>query len=326
MPVLLLTMAAMLPAAALAEPFQIGLPLACTPGKDCWVIRYVDHDAGPGFKDHACGALGTNGHDGTDFGLRDSAAIANPGTDVTAVAAGTVRAVRDGEPDQPPGGRIANDYKDRNCGNGALIEHGDGWQTQYCHMTPGSLVVRPGQAVEAGQKLGRVGMSGEANFAHVHLTVRHQGKPVDPFDGLPMQAACTEHGTPLWRPDLLPELAYDAVPVTEVGLAGHVPRHEDIVAGTVKADLRADAPLVAYVMAYGLLPGDRITLAIDGPDGRRVSEAAFPLDEAAPRATRSGGRRAPPGGWAAGRYKVVATIARGGKSFSGEGSATLPAL
>ena len=65
--------------------------------------------------------------------------------------------------------------RDRNCGNGVVIRHADGWETQYCHLRRGSVQVAEGDRVEAGEPLGLVGMSGEANFPHVHLSVRRDG-------------------------------------------------------------------------------------------------------------------------------------------------------
>ncbi|HEX8373593.1 MAG TPA: M23 family metallopeptidase, partial [Geminicoccaceae bacterium] len=130
----------MLASAVPAISLELGLPLQCRPGEDCWTVRLVDHDPGPGFADHRCGGLGSDGHDGVDFAIRDPHRMAE-GVPVLAAAAGVVRGSRDGEPDQPPDGRLANDYGDRNCGNGVALDHADGWSTQYCHLRRGSVAV-----------------------------------------------------------------------------------------------------------------------------------------------------------------------------------------
>lgn len=306
-----------------AGGIELGLPLACTPGQDCWVVRYVDHAPGSGFADYACGHLGADGHDGTDFALRDARAM-DRGVAVQAAAAGIVRAMRDGVPDQPRDGKIVFDVEDRQCGNGVLIDHPDGWQSQYCHLHPGSLTVRPGQRVLAGQRLGLVGMSGEANFPHVHLTLRHDGLPIDPFDGRPLNAPCGMPGQPLWQESLQRQLTYLRVPIVSVGLADHVPSHGEIVSGEAAGGgLAPDRPLVAYMLAYGLMAGDRVTLEIDGPDGSRIALLDEPLDAGSARVTRSGGKRAPPAGWPLGRYRVRATVSRGEAGWSLDGSRTL---
>jgi len=54
------------PPAEAGMPDQLGLPIDCEPGKDCWILRYVDHDPGPGVRDYMCGALTGDGHKGTD--------------------------------------------------------------------------------------------------------------------------------------------------------------------------------------------------------------------------------------------------------------------
>ena len=46
------------PAAAL----ELSLPIACTPGTDCFIQQYVDRDKGPGVRDYACGAETYDGH------------------------------------------------------------------------------------------------------------------------------------------------------------------------------------------------------------------------------------------------------------------------
>jgi Peptidase family M23 len=313
----LLTLAVTAPASAL----ELGLPLACMPGSDCWLVRLVDHDSGPGFADHRCGALGSDGHDGSDFAVADPRRMAE-GVPVLASAPGTVRNARNGMPDQPPEGRLAYGFGDRNCGNGVLIGHeGGGWETQHCHLRRGSVRVAPGERVERGTTLGLVGMSGEANFPHVHLGVRRDGVDVDPFTGGTGAAACGDGpASPLWAPGLREALAYLEVPIAVVGLTDHVPDRDAIVAGRAgAAELGAASPaLVGYTLAYGLRRGDRLQIAIEGPAGAPVSSAWFELDQDAPRATRAAGRRAPPdgSGWAAGTYRVRVRVERAGRAFA----------
>jgi murein DD-endopeptidase MepM/ murein hydrolase activator NlpD len=300
-----------------AVAMELGLPLACTPREDCWLVRLVDHDPGPGFTDHRCGTLGSDGHDGTDFAIADPARMA-AGVPVLAAAAGEVVGVRDGMPDQAPEGRLVHPFGDRNCGNGVALRHGDGWETQYCHLRQGSVRVATGDRVGAGQELGLVGMSGEANFPHVHLAVRRHGQEVDPFTGAPAAGRCGEAGTPLWAPALLAALDYQEVPIAVLGLTDRLPDRDAIVAGRAgAATLSAAAPaLVGYVLAYGLRPGDRLELTIQGPDGSEVSRSGFDFAEEAPRATRAAGRRAPPEGWPPGTYRVEARVRRGERTFA----------
>ncbi|MGI9493956.1 MAG: M23 family metallopeptidase, partial [Geminicoccaceae bacterium] len=57
---------AMTGAAMAAMPELLQLPIDCKPGQNCWVVRYVDHEPGPGVKDYACGNMTGDGHKGTD--------------------------------------------------------------------------------------------------------------------------------------------------------------------------------------------------------------------------------------------------------------------
>jgi len=59
-----------------------------------------------------------------------------------------------------------NLVKGRDAGNAVVIDHGGGWETQYSHLRLGSIVVKPGDQVVAGDVLGMIGMSGRAEFPH----------------------------------------------------------------------------------------------------------------------------------------------------------------
>lgn len=100
-------------------------------------------------------------HAGLDIG-------APLGSEVVAMAAGVVTFA----------GRIAD---------GAVvveITHAPGVTSAYAHLAAG-LPVRVGQAVRAGDVLGRVGLTGISTGPHLHLAVWSGGEPLDPLTVLP---------------------------------------------------------------------------------------------------------------------------------------------
>jgi murein DD-endopeptidase MepM/ murein hydrolase activator NlpD len=56
-------------------------------------------------------------------------------------------------------------------GNHVVIEHAQGEHSVYAHMQTGSLKVKVGDRVEAGQALGAVGTSGNSTEPHLHFHV-----------------------------------------------------------------------------------------------------------------------------------------------------------
>src|SRR5262249_323708 len=142
-------------------------------------------------------------HNGIDIRLLDMAAQKR-GVAVLAAAPGRVARLRDGVQDisiRTPG---APSVDGRECGNGVVIDHGGGWETQYCHLAQGSVRVKVGETVKAGTPLGLVGLSGDTEFPHLHITVRHAGQVVDPFAPVGTAAGtCVGQGVPaggLWTP------------------------------------------------------------------------------------------------------------------------------
>ena len=130
---------------------------------------------------------------------------------------GRVLRARDNMPDVSVRLTGRNAVHDRECGNGLVIAHADGFETQYCHMAEGSLVVKAGDTVAAGQKLGHVGLSGDTEFPHLHITVRHDGKMIDPFAYGEPEGACSG-GVSLWQPSLQADLRYKAGTVLNAGV------------------------------------------------------------------------------------------------------------
>ena len=64
-------------------------------------------------------------------------------------------------------------------GNYVVIEHVDGYQTLYAHMS--KSLAKKGDRVSQGTKIGLVGSTGYSTGAHLHLTVYKNSKPIDPF-------------------------------------------------------------------------------------------------------------------------------------------------
>ena len=295
------------PAAALAQPV-LSLPIDCTPGEDCHIQNYVDRQAGSGVADFACGTLSYDGHNGTDIAVSSLEAMRG-GVEVRAAADGIVRGTRDKWPDIAVGMPGAPELEGQDCGNGVAIDHGDGWITQYCHMKLGSVSVRSGELVEAGQRIGEVGLSGRTEFPHIHMSLSHNGVTVDPFDAR-MDPACGP-GEQLWTdpPD------YRATGIVAAGILPRMPEYAELKdAPPATVDWRAaEGPaLVAWLRAFGGRAGDVLHFRIEGPDGR-VHDVREVLQEDQADFFRGAGRKAPEGGFPIGRYTARMEIVRDGR-------------
>ena len=292
---LLITLALASPAGA----FNLGFPLRCDLGKTCYIQQYIDHDTGPKAADFTCGSLSYDGHDGTDLALPTRAAM-QAGVDVLAAQAGTVKGLRDGVADFAP--KLAG----KECGNGVLLDHGDGWETQYCHLKQGSISVRLGEVLAQGDVLGQVGQSGMADFPHLHLALRHNGVTVDPFAPDPL-ATCGPQTASLWQ-ETLP---YVAGGLLQIGIATAVLDYAAIKAGLQSRDLPQTAPaLVLWAYFYGVKPGDAILFELTGPAGHVLQERSV-IEKSQALGFRATGRRLKTKAWPQGHYEGTARLMRG---------------
>lgn len=64
------------------------------------------------------------------------------------------------------------------AGNAVIIDHGNGYQTKFFHLS--QIDVRVGQAVKDNQKIGEVGETGNAFGAHLHYEVLRNGTHLNP--------------------------------------------------------------------------------------------------------------------------------------------------
>lgn len=106
------------------------------------------------------------------------------GKPIYAVASGTVVAAVDGLPDSPPGALPASLPIEQADGNHVVLDLGGGRFALFAHMAPGSVRVRAGDSVSAGQLLGLVGTSGNSSEPHLHFHVMDGPSPLA-SNGLP---------------------------------------------------------------------------------------------------------------------------------------------
>ncbi|MGY3619725.1 M23 family metallopeptidase [Bradyrhizobium sp. USDA 10063] len=296
-----------------AQNVELGLPVACEIGQSCYIQNYVDDDPSQSSRDYKCGTLTYDGHNGTDFRI-PSLAAQKSGVDVLASASGRVLRMRDGVADAT--GKPAREaVRDVECGNGVVIEHPSGWETQYCHMANGSLAVKPGDDVARGQRLGRIGLSGLTEYPHLHFTVRYKGAIVDPFAYGAAPGSCGG-GESLWQTALRAELAYQDRAVLNAGFMSGPPTMELIEEASAEGQsVSANSPaLVAFVRAIGLKAGDAQGLVIKDPQGQVLAEnRAVPLQSNKAQYMLFAGRKRPPNGWDRGTYMATYTVERDGQ-------------
>jgi N-acyl-D-amino-acid deacylase len=122
-------------------------------------------------------------HEGDPKDNRNYRAYGQP---VYAVANGTISAVKDGIPENVPGAtsRAVPITLDTVAGNHVIINLGDGVYAFYAHLQPGSIKVKLGDKVRAGQVLAALGNSGNSTEPHLHFHLINANSPLG-GEGLP---------------------------------------------------------------------------------------------------------------------------------------------
>ncbi|MBF2026686.1 MAG: M23 family metallopeptidase [Oscillatoriales cyanobacterium C42_A2020_001] len=91
-------------------------------------------------------------------------------------------------------GKVVEVSDDSACGTSVVIESGQ-WEHIYCHMKgrvekdnngrymidrSGGVQIWEGQTIQAGTRIGRVGMTGRTTGPHLHWGLKYGGQWVDP--------------------------------------------------------------------------------------------------------------------------------------------------
>jgi murein DD-endopeptidase MepM/ murein hydrolase activator NlpD len=64
-------------------------------------------------------------------------------------------------------------------GNRVVIDHGNGYQTLYAHLS--NIYVSVGQHVSKGQSIGQMGSTGRSTGTHLHFEIHFKGVAVNPL-------------------------------------------------------------------------------------------------------------------------------------------------
>lgn len=106
------------------------------------------------------------------------------GRPVVAPADGVVVAARDGVRDNRP--QIEVENRQSPAGNHVVLDLGNGEYALLAHLQSGSLRVRTGQRVRAGELLGLCGNSGNSSEPHLHFHVQDRAPLFGKARGLPL--------------------------------------------------------------------------------------------------------------------------------------------
>ncbi|MGF1455372.1 MAG: M23 family metallopeptidase [Alphaproteobacteria bacterium] len=303
-------------APARAQPPTLIFPVTCTYGQDCIIQNYVAW-GGETPRDYRCGSLTYPTHKGTDIRVLDLETMER-GVTVMAAAGGTVRGIRDGMADRSVKTIDKAGLKGRECGNGVLVSHADGWSTQYCHMKRGSIAVRSGDAVRAGTPLGQVGLSGNTVFPHLHFVVRQGDRVVDPFTGPDGRPACEGGGgTVLWDREQASALTYEPIRIFGAGFSGTPVSQDSVNADTTSpATISARSPVFLFwTRLIGLSPRYRVKLSVTDPRGTTIVDTWLdPVDRHKAEWVSWTGRRGPLNAWLRGTYRGAVTVFEGNRT------------
>jgi len=109
----------------------------------------------------------------------ENASASGWGREILAPAAGTVTYARNDVPNNPrPGDPDINSFAALHdpvmayMGNCVIIDHGNSEYSVMAHMQQGSITVKVGERVAAGQVIGRLGNSGDSFGPHLHYQLQ----------------------------------------------------------------------------------------------------------------------------------------------------------
>ncbi|NVJ70030.1 MAG: M23 family metallopeptidase [Alphaproteobacteria bacterium] len=289
---------------ATAQDMKFSFPLACSLGEDCWITRYMDRGEGLDVADYTCRKNTENSHKGTDIAVANMERMRS-GVPVLAASNGTVLRFRDGMADISAKKQGADALKGRECGNALILDHGNGWQTQYCHLKRGSLKVKEGDIVTAGDTVAQIGLSGETEYPHLHFMVRKEGLDIDPFDGGAFERGCSTDTKGLWANPI----PYQKSILLPVQFGAGAPTSDTVwESGAPTLSISSEA-LILTARAFHVRRADLWHFEIRDPHGRLFLEKKKLINKDRQFHFQYFGRKKPKGGFTPGIWTGTVRIA-----------------
>ncbi len=239
----------------LAAQERFVTPISGAYGVDYIIVNYVDWGVDETILDAHCLSKTYDGHQGTDFVLRNFA-LMDTGIAVLAVDTGVVIFTQDGFFDREKSSDPA-----KGLGNYIGLTHSGGFQTYYGHLRKNSVLVSVGDTVLPGQQIGWVGSSGNSEDPHLHFELWYDSLfHIDPFSGSCGNAAS------FWK---------DELPVDSLfhqwisGMVGFIPDLDTLREEPFsRSDFDQQDEAIAYwTLIYGLREGDQLKVEWVNPDG-----------------------------------------------------------
>jgi murein DD-endopeptidase MepM/ murein hydrolase activator NlpD len=78
---------------------------------------------------------------------------------------------------------VASGWSNEGYGNYVVIDHRNGFQTLYGHLS--RIFVRAGESVGKGALIGLMGSTGNSTGPHLHFEIRQRGVQINPYGQLP---------------------------------------------------------------------------------------------------------------------------------------------
>jgi len=295
---------------------ELSLPLDCTIGTNCFIQNYVDMSKGKERSDYNCGILSYDKHKGTDFSISTKDDF-----NVLAAATGKVVGTRNNIEDINFKLRNPDIVMNVECGNGVLIQHENGWETQYCHMKQGSITIKVGQLVNKGDVLGKVGLSGFTEFKHLHLSVRKDGIAIDPFSSQAMESGCKGNkyaANGLWKHYTALDLKYTDSAIVDFGIKDEFPISEFKARNGDynKTEIRNNSNLMLFWMdLISPQKGDLLEVSVKYPNNRSRN-LNVKVDQTKVRRFQYFGIKKTTPKWEDGIYQLTYKLRRNGRILS----------
>ena len=238
---------------------KLEFPLDCELGKNCWISNLPRHYWQNKEVDFRCEPNTYRDHKGTDFALKDYKQM-QKGVKVIAPFDGVVRGLRDNIPDISVKDVGKGAVKGVECGNGIVISSGE-YEAQLCHLKKNSLTVIKGQSVKAGEVLGLVGLSGNTEYPHLHMSLRKNSREIDPFYGELDSCGLTPKS--MWKDTRKMDSHAKTGVVYNYGFTFKAPNAKKIRSGEY-IQIQPDRPgaIVGFVDIFSVNKGDEIILSI----------------------------------------------------------------